>query len=242
MDTFDLKRFLVENKLTRNSILLKENINIDKQGNLIYSLEDADIDYSDSSEILLTWEIDEINPNLIRKFEWDDTEDTIHTYIDVDKLKDFIKNPVELIKKFEAPNGYVVVDKQDARDLMESYYENFEDEIDPELNENHLTRNSILEELKIDKLDGNSDVDDLPTVTLTIMDDSFENSQAPTLKLDLSAMWHSGDNGKIQILKDNPELQQEVMQKMQKEVQATFRKVIHSILGEPYGLDEFKRK
>jgi len=167
MDTFDLKRFLVENKLTRNSILLKENINIDKQGNLIYSLEDADIDYSDSSEILLTWEIDEINPNLIRKFEWDDTEDTIHTYIDVD---------------------------------------------------------------------------DLPTVTLTIMDDSFENSQAPTLKLDLSAMWHSGDNGKIQILKDNPELQQEVMQKMQKEVQATFRKVIHSILGEPYGLDEFKRK
>jgi hypothetical protein len=144
MDNFDLKRFLIENKLTRNSILLKENINIDKQGNLIYSLEDAGIDYSDSSEILLTWEIDEINPNLIRKFEWDDTEDTIHTYIDVDELKDFIKNPVELIKKFEAPNGYVVVDKQDARDLMESYYENFEDEIDPELNENHLTRNSQL--------------------------------------------------------------------------------------------------
>jgi hypothetical protein len=71
---------------------------------------------------------------------------------------------------------------------------------------------------------------------------SFENSQAPTLKLELSAMWHSGDNGKIQILKDNPELQQEVMQEMQKEIQATFRKVIHSILGEPNGLAEFKRK
>ena len=146
MDNFDLKRFLIENKLTRNSTLLNENINIDEQGNLVYSLEDADVDYSDSSEILLTWEINDVNPKLIRKFEWDDTEDTIHTYIDVDELKDFIKNPVELTKKFEAPNGYVVVDKQDARDLMESYYENFEDEIDPELNENHLTRNFILSE------------------------------------------------------------------------------------------------
>lgn len=107
--------------------------------------------------------------------------------------------------------------------------------------ENRLTRNSILEKLEIDKLDGESDTDDLPTVTLTIMDDSFENTQAPTLKLDLSALWHSGDNGKIQILKDNPELQQEVMQKMQKEVQATFRRVIHSVLGEPYGLDELNQ-
>jgi hypothetical protein len=142
MDNFDLKRFLVENKMTRNSKLLNENINIDEQGNLVYSLEDADVDYSDSSEILLTWEIDDVNPKLIRKFEWDDTEDTIHTYIDVDELKDFIKNPVELTKKFEAPNGYVVVDKQDARDLMESYYENFEDEIDPELNENQISQES----------------------------------------------------------------------------------------------------
>jgi len=107
--------------------------------------------------------------------------------------------------------------------------------------ENRLTRNSILEELEIDKLDGDSDTDDLPTVTLTIMDDNFNGFQGPTLKLDLSALWHSGDNGKIQLLKDNPELQQEIMQKMQKEVQATFRKVIHGILGEPYGLDEFKK-
>jgi hypothetical protein len=108
--------------------------------------------------------------------------------------------------------------------------------------ENKITRNSQLNELEVDTLDGEAETDDLPTVRLTIMDDSFENSQAPTLKLELSAMWHSGDNGKIQILKDNPELQQEVMQEMQKEIQATFRKVIHSILGEPNGLAEFKRK
>jgi len=108
--------------------------------------------------------------------------------------------------------------------------------------ENKMTRNSQLNELEVDTLDGGSEIDDLPTVRLTIMDDSFEDTQAPTLKLELSAMWHSGDNGKIQILKGNPELQQKVMDEMQKEIQATFRKVIHSTLGEPNGLAEFKRK
>jgi len=43
---------------------------------------------------------------------------------------------------------------------------------------------------------------------------------------------------KMQILKDNPEQQEEVMATLQKEFQKTFRRVIHGILGEPNGLPE----
>ena len=38
-------------------------------------------------------------------------------------------------------------------------------------------------------------------------------------------------------LKDDPKLQEEVMNVLQEEFQKTFRRVIHKILGEPFGLD-----
>ena len=81
--------------------------------------------------------------------------------------------------------------------------------------------------------------DDVPSITMQIIDD--HESDSPKLFLQIEGMLgHDGSNGKIAILKDHPELQQEVLQKMQVEIQKTFRRVIHSILGEPFGLDEEK--
>jgi hypothetical protein len=51
-------------------------------------------------------------------------------------------------------------------------------------------------------------------------------------------MYHSGDNGKMEILRNNPALQDKVMMALQSEFQKTFRRVIHGILGEPFGLNE----
>ena len=104
--------------------------------------------------------------------------------------------------------------------------------------ENKLTSTSKLqEEVEFATLDDQELLNDIPSVTLQIIDD-HEQGDSPKLFLELSAMYHSGGNGKIQVLKDHPELQQEIMQTMQVEVQKTFRNVIHSVLGEPFGLDQ----
>ena len=128
------KQFINEVKrLQKLAGIIIENSSIDSQGNIIYSLEDADVDYSDSSEILITWEIGDDKPKSPREYEWNDTEDSIHTYINVDELKSFIKDPTTSVKNFKAPNGYIPITKRDAYNLMDSYYENF-NEFDPELN------------------------------------------------------------------------------------------------------------
>lgn len=77
--------------------------------------------------------------------------------------------------------------------------------------------------------------DDIPSVNISIQKDERGED---TLFMNISTLYHGGGNKKISILKDNPQLQQQVMQVMQSEIQKTFRKVIHSILGEPYGLPE----
>ena len=76
--------------------------------------------------------------------------------------------------------------------------------------------------------------DDIPSIRMQITDEGGEDK----LFLEMSALYHSGDNGKISILKNNPELQEKVMQLLQQEFQSTFRKVIHEVLGEPFGLNE----
>jgi polyhydroxyalkanoate synthesis regulator protein len=97
----------------------------------------------------------------------------------------------------------------------------------------------LKESVEFKTLDDKEQLDDVPSVSLQIIDD-HEEGDSPKLFLELSAMYHSGGNGKIKVLKDRPELQEKVMQAMQVEVQKTFRNVIHSILGEPFGLDEKK--
>jgi hypothetical protein len=144
-----MKQFITEaQRLQKLAGIINENTNIDSQGNIVYSLEDAELDYSDRSEILLTWEIGDTKLNLPKRFEWDDRENSIYTYIDVDELKNFLKDPTISIKKFKAPNGYIPITKKDAYYLMDSYYENFEDEINPELNEIKIIPTSKISAIK----------------------------------------------------------------------------------------------
>lgn len=82
--------------------------------------------------------------------------------------------------------------------------------------------------------DGNV-FDDVPSIDISIQTDERGED---TLFMNISTLYHGGGNKKISLLKDNPRLQQQVMQTMQSEIQKTFRRVIHSILGEPYGLPE----
>ncbi len=79
-------------------------------------------------------------------------------------------------------------------------------------------------------------MDDVPSVSIYI-DDSDGKDKA---FFEFSSMYHSGDNQKMTVMKNNPALQQAVAQVLQKEMQKTFRRVIHGILGEPFGLDEQK--
>jgi len=98
--------------------------------------------------------------------------------------------------------------------------------------ENRLHQESV----EFNKLQDDNEFDDIPTIKMQIIDDGEGNS--PMVFFKMSAMYHDGSNGKMQILKDNPEQQEEVMATLQKEFQKTFRRVIHGILGEPNGLPE----
>ena len=76
--------------------------------------------------------------------------------------------------------------------------------------------------------------DDVPTINLYIDDADGQDK----MFIEISAMYHSGDNGKVSILKQNPELRQQVVTTLQKEIQAAFRKTIHTLAGVPFGLKE----
>lgn len=77
-------------------------------------------------------------------------------------------------------------------------------------------------------------LDDVPSVKLDI----DENG---TMKIELSAFFHSKDNGKIPLLANNPALQEVVMKAIQIESQKAFRRAVHGVLGIPYGLPENKK-
>ena len=80
--------------------------------------------------------------------------------------------------------------------------------------------------------------DDIPSIEVELTDDGSISSPEAFFKM--SAMYHSGDNGKMRVLKDNPTLAKSVIALLQKEFQKTFRKVIHGVLGKPFNLDEVK--
>ena len=73
-------------------------------------------------------------------------------------------------------------------------------------------------------------VDDVPAVELDIDDNG-------TMKIQVSAFFHTSDNGKVPLLKDNEALQELVMKAIQNETQKAFRKAVHGVLGIPYDLD-----
>jgi hypothetical protein len=104
------------------------------------------------------------------------------------------------------------------------------------LKENKLKQESV----EFNKVEDTNDFDDIPSIKMQIIDDN--SLQSPMAFFEISAMYHDGSNGKMEILKNNKELQEEVLNTLQKELQNTFRRVIHGILGEPYGLPESKKK
>ena len=75
---------------------------------------------------------------------------------------------------------------------------------------------------------------DLPTVTLHI-----ENLNGrDVMVIEASGMWHDDTNGKVAVLKKNPQLRAKVVQVLQQKLQEVFRNTVHTIAGEPFGLKE----
>ena len=72
-------------------------------------------------------------------------------------------------------------------------------------------------------------LDDVPSVKMDIDDQG-------KMFIQLSAFYHSEDNEKTSLLKNNPVLQELVMKAIQLESQKAFRKAVHGVLGIPYGL------
>ena len=72
-------------------------------------------------------------------------------------------------------------------------------------------------------------MDDVPSVHMEIDDNG-------NMTIQLSAFFHSKDNGKIALLKDNPALQDVMLKAIQLETQKAFRSAVHGVLGKPYGL------
>jgi hypothetical protein len=95
----------------------------------------------------------------------------------------------------------------------------------------------IDEEIDYLSLKDDNPFDDVPSIDIQMIDDK-EGVSSPKAFVNFSSMYHSGDNGKMEILRNNPALQDKVMQTLQAEFQKTFRRVIHGVLGEPFGLDE----
>jgi len=86
-----------------------------------------------------------------------------------------------------------------------------------------------VEESESNHMEDPNPIDDVPSIKLDIDDNG-------TMRIQLSAFFHSKDNGKIPLLKDNPALQDVVMKAIQIESQKAFRKAVHGVLGIPYGL------
>ena len=74
-------------------------------------------------------------------------------------------------------------------------------------------------------------LDDIPSVSINIDDNN-------NMTLQLSAFFHSKDNGKIALLANNQILQDLLMKAIQVEAQKMFRKTVHGVLGLPFGLKE----
>jgi hypothetical protein len=103
------------------------------------------------------------------------------------------------------------------------------------------TEKVVKEEVSFLSLKDDNPFDDIPSIEIQLIDDK-EGISSPKAFVNISSMGHGGENGKMEILKNNPALQDKVMKELQIEFQKTFRRVIHSILGEPFGLDEKKVK
>jgi hypothetical protein len=71
--------------------------------------------------------------------------------------------------------------------------------------------------------------DDLPAVDMHIDDNGY-------MSINIQSMFHSPDNGKIEVLLQNPQIRDAVVHALQRDAQKLFRKTIHGLAGEPFNL------
>jgi MinD-like ATPase involved in chromosome partitioning or flagellar assembly len=74
--------------------------------------------------------------------------------------------------------------------------------------------------------------DDVPSVRIHI-DDAEEK---PRMFAEIGPVYHSGDNGKVEVLKKDKALQEKLAKRLQKDIQEAFRKAVHELVGEPNDL------
>ena len=87
-------------------------------------------------------------------------------------------------------------------------------------------------ENEVNAIDDPNIFDDVPSVRITVDDQDGR----PKMFLELSAFFHDEGNGKIELLKDNPMLQELLMKAIQQQAQKMFRHTVHSVLGKPFGI------
>jgi hypothetical protein len=90
----------------------------------------------------------------------------------------------------------------------------------------------VVDENEVNSLDDPNIYDDVPSVRITIDDEDGR----PKMFLELSAFFHDEGDGKIDLLRDNPMLQELLMQAIQQQAQKMFRHTVHSVLGKPFGI------
>lgn len=90
----------------------------------------------------------------------------------------------------------------------------------------------VVDENEVNSIDDPNIFDDVPSVRVTIDDEDGR----PKMFLELSAFFHDEGDGKINLLKDNPALQELLMKTVQQQAQKMFRQSVHSILGQPFGI------
>jgi hypothetical protein len=54
--------------------------------------------------------------------------------------------------------------------------------------------------------------------------------------VEVSSFFHDEGNGKIAVLKNNPALQAVLTKALQIEFQKAFRRAVHGVTGEPFGI------
>ena len=103
-----------------------------------------------------------------------------------------------------------------------------------------LEKEKLTKEATQEIVDYDFEKNDIPSIKITLSDDI--PSSGPEGEFQISALYHSGDNGKMSILQKHPGLQKAVTALLQKEFQKTFRKVMHGVLGKPFGLKETSKE
>ena len=193
---------------------------------LEYAKEDAqeDVDLHDVTQ--RATELSKTKPFL----SMEDYNEIVAAAQEIDEVRLVPKDQIEMLAtKLAAQVFSKGQDLKPAINILKKALEDSYRALDPNV--------EIKEEVGFLSLKDDNPFDDVPSIDIQMIDDK-EGASSPKAFVNFSSMYHSGDNGKMEILRNNPALQDKVMKMLQAEFQKTFRRVIHGVLGEPFGLNE----